>query len=1000
MAVGVGVPAIRRDRLLEEVGGARIVLIGAPGGYGKTTFAEQLVVAWECAAVRARLRAPTNLDAFVNELMRGARRAGLMDVVETMEASGAQNRWAEDALDSFIGSLVDRDANLTVVLDDVHHLDAITASKVADAFGDISHSSRLVVAGRDLAHLSELASSPHAHVIRTDGLRMDQDEITMMLREWATPTLVDDLRTATLGWPAAIGLAVTRISQDPSWSPVGAGGARSLLVDLLDEIVAEAPDLAELAQFPLIDERVAEIVGGSSLFATAMGSGLLQAYMGRWFVVPDPIVEVVPASPPHDDALIAIAEHYRTYGETNAAISVLARGTRSDPLVDFLGTLHWTEMEDFGSRELEVLIAGLDDEDLEGHAHLLVNAARAVELVDPPRRTDWLARAHRIATRTDDQASQRSARAEQARDLVAAADLEQGRAVATEVLDETPAEEPLTRARALAALGRLEVFDCTTASLTRGAHLYAQAAALFREVDEPRWLSETLARRGYTALYMAGSPSQGAAEMQTALALLPTGDIVRGFWLTNYADLLNFLGRATEADAAVDEALDIGSRRRDRTVTGMAWWTASWIRARRGDHDSFLGAITECERNLGSWVRAGQKVEFLASCADHFALLGDTEGYSTYVVRATDAARESGYVAPIELAQARYEAMYGEAEQADRLLGQLDRAVGVVPSSRPGRLILQALAQARLGHDEPARQLVAEAQALTITMRVPDLLRRFEQPVLDLLERSLAEPVSALALPDDHQPAVIVRVLGGFSASAGTRDCTPQPGHPASLVKLLALRGSVTTDAAIDTLWPEADLATGRSRLRNLLNRLKERSGEVVVRDADTLRFHDSVVTDLAVFEEAAGAALSAEPGERVGLARHGLALYTGELLPGDVYDDWTAGPRERLKRRFLALVDLVAEDAVDRGDADEAARLLDLGIAAEPLDEARYVRLCSVLVSQGRVSMAREVAARAVGVLEEIGSDVSPELRKLTANEVVQRGAGQSDVGRPSDAS
>ena len=65
---------------------------------------------------------------------------------------------------------------------------------------------------------------------------------------------------------------------------------------------------------------------------------------------------------------------------------------------------------------------------------------------------------------------------------------------------------------------------------------------------------------------MAGYPHEGEAEMRAALSLLPTGDFTRGFWLANYSDILDYLGRVPESEAAAREALDIGIRRRDRTV--------------------------------------------------------------------------------------------------------------------------------------------------------------------------------------------------------------------------------------------------------------------------------------------------------------------------------------------------------------------------------------------------------------------------------------------------
>ena len=86
------------------------------------------------------------------------------------------------------------------------------------------------------------------------------------------------------------------------------------------------------------------------------------------------------------------------------------------------------------------------------------------------------------------------------------------------------------------------------------------------------------------------------------------------------------------------------------------------------------------------------------------------------------------------------------------------------------------------------------------------------------------------------------------------------------------------------------------------------------------------------------------------------------------------------MKRRFLTLVDLVAADAIDHGDSDEATRLIDVGIAEEPLDEGRYASLCAVLESQGRTSAAREVARRAEATFADAGGVTDIRLRRLIA--------------------
>ena len=110
------------------------------------------------------------------------------------------------------------------------------------------------------------------------------------------------------------------------------------------------------------------------------------------------------------------------------------------------------------------------------------------------------------------------------------------------------------------------------------------------------------------------------------------------------------------------------------------------------------------------------------------------------------------------------------------------------------------------------------------------------------------------------------------------------------------------------------------------------------------------------------------------------LARYTGELLPGDRYEPWATAPRERLQRRYLELLDLLADDAVERGDVDEAIRLLDQAQAAEPLDEERYLRAAELLLFQGRRGSAQALVERATAVREQLGLGESERLTRLRA--------------------
>jgi DNA-binding SARP family transcriptional activator len=102
-------------------------------------------------------------------------------------------------------------------------------------------------------------------------------------------------------------------------------------------------------------------------------------------------------------------------------------------------------------------------------------------------------------------------------------------------------------------------------------------------------------------------------------------------------------------------------------------------------------------------------------------------------------------------------------------------------------------------------------------------------------------------------------------------------------------------------------------------------------------------------------------------LARAATDRYPGDLLPDDRYEPWAAEPRERLRLRYLELLDLLAAQAEASGEADEAARLLQRAIGSEPYDEERYLRLATLLAGQGRSGSARAVLRRARAALAEL---------------------------------
>jgi predicted ATPase len=194
-----------------------------------------------------------------------------------------------------------------------------------------------------------------------------------------------------------------------------------------------------------------------------------------------------------------------------------------------------------------------------------------------------------------------------------------------------------------------------------------------------------------------------------------------------------------------------------------------------------------------------------------------------------------------------------------------------------------------------------------------------------------------------------VELLGQLRATSANRVVTQFGSRKvAALLARLALfpKRAHGREELIDLLWPDADLDTGRNRLRQALftlRRVLEPPGapEVLLVDRASVRLNAGCVScDVAAFEAFV----------RAGDAAAARALYVGELLPGH-YDEWIG--EERL--RLAALAERVARGATpglsevpagrhhagfQEGASDVVAALSDgRDTAAPPVAPARAQR-------------------------------------------------------------
>ncbi|MBX3029517.1 MAG: hypothetical protein KF809_05120 [Chloroflexi bacterium] len=969
-----------RSRLIALVGDAPVVLLEAPGGFGKSTLTHQLASSLDLPLVRAVLVPSTDLTTLLTGLRLAARRAGLPILAEAIDPEDAAA-----SLDDLGARLAAGDGAILAV-DDVHLADPDAVVWLADLAERLPPGARLVVAGRRLGReLADLTDRVGAVVLGPDTLRLDRDEAAHMLGLDAGTAgdgrRVDDALLASSGWPAAVALMALGMSVD---RPAAVHDPRSVLRALVADMLATAPVrdrqlIAEVAHLPLLSSTVASTVGGEGALDRLLDAGLpIRFRPDGWGEIPDPIRELIPPIPLDRDRERAVATIYADHGELLEAVTLLHAAGDTDGIAVLLETGQRETLLSTGLVALEGIVAALPDEVLVAHPGLIVRLVRAAER-HARIRAAWMARAQRLLDggavgdgTTDQRATALALDAERAIDLGRAGDLDGGAALADTVIAATGPDDPATLGRAHSIRGLLRLLADPSSTMDDSAAELETAIGLLHAAGERAWEADTWQALGVGCWFARGAHDAAIDSLERALALRPAGDPSRAATLTFLAEVYTHRGRLDDAEAAIREAEAIARRTGDHRGTAYAAWSRARLSAERRDRAGVRSALETMESHPDGWFDGLAGTEALGDAADMLALVGDLERAWAYLARTEERAEGSARPDAALIARCRLETLDRDPATA---LATLDRLEASAFSDLRDRWLLwleRAACHARLGDRATADEYLAQARQAVAAQGDSERIERREPELL-----AIAAPgVETSAVPAE----TIIVLLGRFAVERGGLDASPPAGRPASLVKLLAVRRTVTLDEAIEILWPDSDEDDGRARLRNLLNRIRSASGDVIQRREGALVLAPGVIVDARRFEHEAGVALSAAAGDRVGLARAALTRATGELLPTDHDAEWATALRERLTRLHLALLDLVAGDAVERGDLDDAARVLDVAIGVDPYEEDRYVRLGRVLVRQGRTQAARRVAQRGMDACAELDVEPGDELLALIA--------------------
>lgn len=383
-----------------------------------------------------------------------------------------------------------------------------------------------------------------------------------------------------------------------------------------------------------------------------------------------------------------------------------------------------------------------------------------------------------------------------------------------------------------------------------------------------------------------------------------------------------------------------------------------------------------------------------------YGAAGDIERAMTVIQRAEDAFCQVAHRAGLErtmLVRAEILVMGKQYDRAASFLDKVPFDVGTSPDRAVEVLALRhAIDVGRGDHHEAARharELRIAARAAHQEQVIEDLLRRFKssmEPVpqrtaLPSLEEMLASvgtttstpaaPVAAAEPPVASNAAPFrVQSFGAFRVWRNGKELTPEDwkrkkARDVFKFLLTRYRTAVTTEVIITALWgDDVDVESCIPTLQNAMSAIRtalepdlkprQPSSFLVFRDGSyTLDLGQGAEVDMVAFRERLDEARRAtDDAERKRLLAEATALYTGDFLPDDRYEDWSATTRDAFKDACIEALTELSQLCYDTGDMRggnaAARRVLDL----DDTYEEAYEILIGNLAAEGRVNDAERI--------------------------------------------
>jgi predicted ATPase/DNA-binding SARP family transcriptional activator len=239
---------------------------------------------------------------------------------------------------------------------------------------------------------------------------------------------------------------------------------------------------------------------------------------------------------------------------------------------------------------------------------------------------------------------------------------------------------------------------------------------------------------------------------------------------------------------------------------------------------------------------------------------------------------------------------------------------------------------------------------------------------------------------------LFIYLLGDFSVWLGTKQITEEAFErrkPRQLLKLLALQNDfrLHRDQVLEILWPELPLESATSQLHKAVHQIRRAlaSANPTVSPEKLLEVKDSelrlyapggVTTDVHLFTSLSKQALTTQ---KLPELERAAAEYRGDLLPSDLYEEWTIESRDSLRDKATRLFKALAESYVKEGAFHKAEENYEIALSKDATQEDIHEALLTLHAKQGNREGLAGAFERYRRILQsELGEGPSPEMTAL----------------------